>query len=107
MSYAEFDQLYSRYFDVSERFSQTHSEAYLRHLELLRELDQRLKPIRFSRLLRIENKIRRLFGRNGLEVIESLPERVARATPGDYIIEPLHEISQNLLTLIFVGRKRS
>jgi ubiquinone/menaquinone biosynthesis C-methylase UbiE len=107
MSYAEFDQLFSRYFDVSERFSQTHSEAYLRHLEFFRELDQRLKPIRFSRLLRIENKIRRLLGRNGLEVIESLPERVARATPGDYIIEPLYETSQNLLTLIFVGRKRS
>jgi hypothetical protein len=79
----------------------------LRHLEFFRELDQRLKPIRFSRLLRIENKIRRLLGRNGLEVIESLPERVARATPGDYIIEPLYETSQNLLTLIFVGRKRS
>jgi len=105
MSYAEFVQLFGRYFDVSEHFSQTHSEAYLRHLEFLRELDQRLKPIRFSKVLRIENKIRRLLGRNALEVIESLPEGVARAAPGDYIIEPLYEISRSLLTFIFVGRK--
>lgn len=106
MTYEEFDQLFSRYFDISERFSQTHSEAYLRHLDFLRELDQRLKPIRFSRLLRIENKIRGMLGRNGLH-FESLPERVGRATPGDYVIEPLYEASEKLLTLIFVGSKKS
>ena len=105
MSYAEFNQLFGRYFDISERFSQTHSEGYVRHLELLRELDQRLRPLRFSRLLRMERKVRGLLGRDSLD-IQSLPPRLACAVPGDYIIEPLHEVSPNLLTFIFVGKRR-
>lgn len=104
MSYMEFDQLFGRYFDTSERFSQTHSEAYIRHVEFLRDLDQRLKPIRFSRVLRIENRIRSLLGRDPLAVTESLPPRAARAVAGDYVIEPLNEASSNLLTFIFVGK---
>jgi ubiquinone/menaquinone biosynthesis C-methylase UbiE len=104
MTYAEFDQLFSRHFSVSERFFQTHSESYLRHLQLLRELDARLKPIRFSRLLRMEKKIRAWLGRDSLNGLESLPEQLRRAVPGDYVISALDEPSPKLLTFILVGR---
>lgn len=103
MSYEEFNQLFGKYFEISDRFSQTHSEAYRRHLELLREVDERLRPIRFSRLLRMEEKIRKLLGRDPLDYQDSLSPVLGRAVPGDYVIEPLREPSADLLTFIFVG----
>ena len=103
MSYEEFNQLFGKYFEISDRFSQTHSEAYRRHLELLREVNQRLRPIRFSRLLRMEEKIRSLLGRDPLAYQDSLSPVLGRAVPGDYVIEPLREPSADLLTFIFVG----
>jgi len=106
MSYEEFDDLFAKYFEVSERFSQTHSEMYIRHLQLLRELDERLKPIRFSRLLRIENKIRRLLRRDPLHGVEGLSARLSRAVAGDYVIKPLREASSDLLTFILVGKSK-
>ena len=105
MSFADFDQLFTRYFSVTERLSQTHSEAYIRHLQLLRELDARLKPIRFSRLMRMEKTIRQWIGRDSLNGLESLPDQLSRAVPGDYKIEPLDTVSNRLLTFIFVGRR--
>jgi len=105
MSFAEFDQLFTKYFSVTERFSQTHSERYVRHLQLLRELDARLKPIRFSRLLHLENRIRTWLGRESLNGLQSLPEQLTRAVAGDYVIEPLGEVSDRLLTFVFVGKK--
>jgi ubiquinone/menaquinone biosynthesis C-methylase UbiE len=104
MSYAEFDRLFGKYFDTFGRFSQTHSEGYRRHLEMLREVNQRLRPIRFSRVLRMEAKIRKLLGRSPLEYQDSLSPVLGRAVPGDYVIEPLHEASPVLLTFIFVGK---
>ena len=105
MSFAEFNQLFGKYFEISGRFSQTHSEGYRRHLEMLRELNQRLRPIRFSRLLRMEAKIRELLGRSPLDSQDSLSPVLGRAVPGDYVIEPLHEASSDLLTFIFVGKR--
>ena len=107
MSYEEFDDLFAKYFEVSERFSQTHSDMYIRHLQLLRELDERLKPIRFSKLIRIERKIRGLLGRDSFNGLESLSARLSRAVPGDYVIEPLNEASSELLTFIFVGKSKA
>ena len=106
MSYGEFRTLFEKHFEVSEQFSQTHSPAYLRHLELLREIDARLKPIRFSRLMRWEKKLRNLLGKESWNGLEGLPAQVTRAVPGDYVIEPLEQATSNLLTLILVGRKR-
>jgi SAM-dependent methyltransferase len=107
MSYSEFEGLFSKYFEVSERFSQTQSETYIRHLQLLREFDERLKPIRFSRLLRIENKIRSLLGRDALHGVECFSARLSRAVAGDYVIEPLHAPSSDLLTFILVGKSKA
>jgi len=107
MSFAEFDRLFTKYFSVAERFSQTHSESYIRHLQLLRELDARLKPIRFSRLLRAEKKLRKWLGRDSLNGLESLPAQLSRAVPGDYVIEPLGHPAPDLLTFIFVGSPKS
>ena len=107
MSFAEFDQLFTKYFSVTERFSQSHSENYIRHLQLLRELDARLKPMRFSRVLRMENRIRRWLGRESLNGVGSLPNQLTRAVPGDYVVEPLTEPRANLLTFIFVGTPHS
>jgi ubiquinone/menaquinone biosynthesis C-methylase UbiE len=106
MTYSDFDQQFTKYFSVAERFSQTHSENYLRHLQLIRELDARLKPLRFSRLLRMEKKIRAWLGRDSLNGLESLPAQLVRAVPGDYVISPLKEPSPKLLTFIFVGKPR-
>lgn len=105
MTYGEFEAVFTKYFSVFESFSQTHSQTFLRHLQLLRELDARLKPIRFSRLLRMEKKIRGWLGRDSLNGLESLPEQLGRAVPGDYVIAPLAEPANNLLTFIFVGGK--
>jgi ubiquinone/menaquinone biosynthesis C-methylase UbiE len=107
MSYAEFNHLFGRYFDISDRFSQTHSEAYRRHLETLRELNERLRPIRFSLLLRLEARIRKLLGRTSLDNQSSLPPILERAVPGDYVIETLHEASPDLLTFILVGKSKT
>lgn len=105
MSYAEFNQLFGKYFDISDRFSQTHSQGYLRHVEILRAVNERLRPIRFSRFLRLEAQIRKLLGRAPLNCEGSLSPVLERAVPGDYVIERLHEASANLLTFIFVGKK--
>jgi hypothetical protein len=104
MSYAEFNQLFGKYFDIFDRLSQTHSEGYLRHLEILRAVNERLRPIRFSRFLRLEAQIRKFLGRTPLDYEGSLSPVLERAVPGDYVIEPLHEAAANLLTFIFVGR---
>jgi ubiquinone/menaquinone biosynthesis C-methylase UbiE len=105
MTCDEFERLFTRYFSVAERYSQTHSQSYIRHLELLRELDARLKPIRFSRFLRFEKKVRQWLGRDSLNGLDSLPIQLSRGVRGDYVIEPLTEVAPNLLTFIFVGRK--
>lgn len=105
MSFAEFDQLFTKYFSVTERLSQTHSQAYIRHLQLLRELDARLKPIRYSRLLRMEKKFRQWLGRDSLNGLEALPAQLSRAVRGDYAIEPLDTVSSRLLTFLFVGKR--
>jgi 2-polyprenyl-3-methyl-5-hydroxy-6-metoxy-1,4-benzoquinol methylase len=105
MSYADFNRLFIKHFEVSERFSQTHSEIYIRHLDLLRELEQRFRAVRFNRLFRMEGKIRGLLGRDALE-IPSLPTRLERAVPGDYVIKPLDQPSVDLLTFILVGKAR-
>ena len=107
MSFAEFDQLFTKYFSVTERLSQTHSESYVRHLQLLRELDARLKPLRFSRFLRVEKTIRKWLGRDSLNGLASLPSQLTRAVPGDYLIETLATPSTKLLTFIFVGAPKS
>jgi 2-polyprenyl-3-methyl-5-hydroxy-6-metoxy-1,4-benzoquinol methylase len=106
MSYDEFRAVFEKHFEISEQFSQTHSPAYLRHLELLRAIDARLKPIRFSRLMRWEKKLRNLLGKESWNGLEGLPAEVTRAVPGDFVIEPLDQVTPNLLTLILVGRKR-
>jgi ubiquinone/menaquinone biosynthesis C-methylase UbiE len=104
MNYGEFERLFTKYFSISERYSQTHSESYIRHLQLLRELDARLKPIRLSRLLRLEKKIRHWLGRDSLNGLESLPAQLSRGVPGDYTLSPLREPADNLLTFVFVGK---
>ena len=104
MSYAEFESLFTKWFSISERYSQTHSENYVRHLQLLRELDARLKPIRFSRLLRLEKKVRGWLGRDSLNGLESLPAQLSRGVAGDYVISPLTKPANNLLTFVFVGK---
>jgi ubiquinone/menaquinone biosynthesis C-methylase UbiE len=106
MTYAEFDELFGKHFDICDRFSQTHSEAYRRHLDILRAFDERLRPIRFSRLLRMEAKLRSLLRRDSLDLQGSLSPLLQRAVPGDYVIEPLNGASTDLLTFIFVGKSK-
>jgi len=105
MGFAEFAAVFTTYFVIEERLYQTHSESYQRHLELLRALDQLAKPVRFSKALAFENLVRRRLGRESWAV-PSIPRELARALPGDYVIEPFEEPSDRHLTFILVGRAR-
>ncbi|MBK9713249.1 MAG: methyltransferase domain-containing protein [Kouleothrix sp.] len=106
MSFDEFTDVFGQYFDIEERYYQTHSDAYRRHIQLLRELGYLTKPVRFSKFLRFENFMRRSARQDSWSAAP-LSSELARAVAGDYVIEPLDRPLDSQLTFIFVGRARS
>jgi SAM-dependent methyltransferase len=105
MSFDQFAAVFGERFDIEEQYYQSHSEAYRRHIQLLRELGHLTKSVRFSMLLRLENLMRRSTGRDTWMSPPLSPE-LSRAVPGDYVIEPLERPLDNHLTFILVGRAR-
>jgi len=105
MTYEEFAGLFLRYFTIEEQYHQSHSPAYLRHLELIGEIRRVQKSVRFSKLLRLENSLRRL-ARREQWIADPISSKLERAVPGDYVIEPLHRPVSTHLTFILVGRPR-
>jgi 2-polyprenyl-3-methyl-5-hydroxy-6-metoxy-1,4-benzoquinol methylase len=106
MSFDQFSTVFSEHFDIEEQYHQSHSEAYRRHIELLRELGRLTKPVRFSVLLKLENFMRRSTGRDTW-ISPPLSPELSRAVSGDYVIEPLERPLNNHLTFILVGRTRN
>jgi ubiquinone/menaquinone biosynthesis C-methylase UbiE len=106
MSFDEFRAAFSTYFTIEETYHQSHSSAFDRHIELLREFDRMLKPLRFSKALALENVARRALGREQLTVARPLARELSRAVPGDFVIEPIAAASDAHLTFMFVGRAK-
>jgi 2-polyprenyl-3-methyl-5-hydroxy-6-metoxy-1,4-benzoquinol methylase len=105
MSFAEFASAFQEHFTLEEKYHQSHSEAYRRHVQLVQELDRVAKAVRFSKLLALENRLRRWLGKDQWRVHVPSAD-LTRAVPGDYVIEPLEEPRETHLTFILVGRAR-
>lgn len=105
MSFDEFSGLFSEYFEIEERYHQSHSEAYRRHIQLITELGLLTKPIRFSLLLRLENMFRH-FTHRQMWNLSPLSAELSRAVSGDYLLEALEYPLATHLTFILVGRSR-
>jgi 2-polyprenyl-3-methyl-5-hydroxy-6-metoxy-1,4-benzoquinol methylase len=106
LSFDEFAHLFGNYFEIEERYYQTHTDAYRRHIQLVSELSKLSKPLRFSKLLRFENFTRRKAGRDSW-LAAPLPPEISRAVQGDYMIGCLDEPLPSHLTFILAGRKKS
>ncbi len=103
MTFAEFLTLIETEFRVEEKYHQSHSKAYVRHMALLREFESLHKRIRFSKLLSFENRLRKLLGRPSWKD-GTLPQALWKAAPDDYLIEALEAPAVHCLTYILVGR---
>lgn len=104
MSLSEFEKAFKDRFTLEERYFQSHSPAYLRHMDMVRELGRLEKPLRFSWSLRLENWIRGRIRKEQWEMDRPPTPELARAVPGDFVIEPLVHVTKTQLTYIFVGR---
>jgi 2-polyprenyl-3-methyl-5-hydroxy-6-metoxy-1,4-benzoquinol methylase len=105
MTYTQFVEAMSYCFDIREQFYQTHSPAYLRHLQLLKEIHQTQRTVRFSKFLALENKLRGLLGKEKFST-GYLSADLARAVPGDYVIVPMKQPCESNLTFVLVGQAR-
>jgi SAM-dependent methyltransferase len=104
-SYPEFHAAFSRHFEIEGCFHQSPSPAYLRHLELLSEIEGIQKKLRFSVAFRVESTLRRVLGKEQLNGYH-LSETLWRVTPGDYLIEPIAQPSPRHAAFILAGRPR-
>jgi SAM-dependent methyltransferase len=104
-SHAEFLEAFGRHFEIAEQYHQSPSPAYIRHLDLLRELGAIHKQMRFSVAFRFEGVVRRILGKEPLNG-HPLPESLWRIAPGDYPIEPLTQPSPNHNVFLLAGRAR-
>jgi SAM-dependent methyltransferase len=106
MSLDEFVAAFEEHFRLEEKYHQSHSDSYRRHMQLVGELGRYAKAIRFSKFLALENRLRKWFGKE--QWTPSLPPPgLSRAVSGDYVIEKLESPSPADLTYIFAGQARS
>lgn len=105
MSFAEFTAAFAEQFRIEEQYHQSHSEAYRRHVQLVEELGRVTNVLRYSKLLRLENGMRRLLGRKPWPS-DPPAANLGRAVPGDYVLEPLDVPLARHLTFILTGRPR-
>ncbi len=105
MTFAEFSAAFAEHFRIEEQYHQSHSEAFCRHLQVVEELNRIAKLVRFSKLLRLENALRRLLGKETWRT-EAPAANLTRAVPGDFVIEPLEKPLGRHLTFILTGRPR-
>lgn len=105
MSFAEFSAAFAEHFRIEEQYHQSHTEAFRRHVQLVEELNRLAKVVRFSKLLRFENWLRRILGKEQWRT-ETPAANLTRAVPGDYVIEPFEEPQERHLTFILTGRPR-
>ena len=103
MSLDEFLAAFQEHFRLEEKYHQSHSDSYRRHMELVGEFGRYAKAVRFSKLLAFENRIRKWFGKEQWQP-PAPPTGLSRAVPGDYVIEVLERPSPAQLTYILVGQ---
>ncbi|HWE52088.1 MAG TPA: methyltransferase domain-containing protein [Bryobacteraceae bacterium] len=103
MGFEEFAAVFGKYFQIEAQYQQSHSVSYLRHIALVKELDRIRKRVEFSRILRLENRLRKILGR---EIPDSArpSEFVQEGIPDDFVIEPLTSPSDQPVTYILTGR---
>lgn len=104
MTLDEFKALVGQRFEIMEQYFQSHSPAFLRYVELLHYVEAMGKPVRFSKLLHIENRLRRLLGYPSWDEILPMQSRLGRAFQGDFVIEPLVKPANEQLTFILAGK---
>ncbi len=105
MHFADFKACFSRRFAVKEAYYQTEHPAYLRYMEMQRELRRFHQAVTISRLLRFENRVRAFLGRATL-AFDLDPPAWERPLPGDYLLEPLQEPDDWHKTFILVGERQ-
>jgi 2-polyprenyl-3-methyl-5-hydroxy-6-metoxy-1,4-benzoquinol methylase len=105
MTFEEFTTAFGKDFNRKESYHQSHSPAYLRHLELLGEMDRFAKAVRFSKLLAFENFVRKLFGKERW-LVQRPSAALSRAVPGDFVLEPIEMGSKSHVTFILVGHAK-
>lgn len=105
MPFVAFEALFARYFRIEERYHQSHSTAYLRYTGLIREVERLQKRVAFSRLLRLENRVRALLKREIL-ADPKLPASLWTAAEDDYFIDKLDKPSSAPVTYILAGRPK-
>jgi 2-polyprenyl-3-methyl-5-hydroxy-6-metoxy-1,4-benzoquinol methylase len=102
MSLDEFVAAFQEHFRLDEKYHQSHSDSYRRHMELVSEFGRYAKAIRFSKFLAVENRLRKWFGKD--QWLPPTPTaELSRAGPGDYVIEALEHSLDKHLTFILVG----
>jgi SAM-dependent methyltransferase len=102
MSLQEFADAFGKYFIIEDRFHQSHTESFRRHIQLVGELERVAKVTRFSKLLALENRLRRWMGKEVWEV--GMPAaNLGRALSGDYAIERFELPAELHLTYILRG----
>jgi SAM-dependent methyltransferase len=106
MSLDEFTAAFEEHFRLEGRYHQSHSESYLRHLELLGELGRFAKAVRFSKFLAFENRLRKWLGKEQWQPAPPRPG-LARAAPGDYVIEAFERPSSKHSVYILEGRAKT
>ncbi len=106
LSLDEFDSAFQQHFRLEEKYHQSHSDAYRRHMQLLGEFGRYAKAVRFSKFLAFENRVRKWFGKEQWQPPAPAPG-LSRAVPGDYVIEPFDRPSASHLTYILAGRASS
>jgi 2-polyprenyl-3-methyl-5-hydroxy-6-metoxy-1,4-benzoquinol methylase len=105
MSFEDFKSLFSKFFVVEEQYYQNESPQYLRHIEVVSELNRLSEFIAQSRTFSIEKALRKLLGRRTL-LPPLISRSIERALPGDYIIKPLEFPGPSFKTYILKGRRR-
>jgi 2-polyprenyl-3-methyl-5-hydroxy-6-metoxy-1,4-benzoquinol methylase len=108
LGFAEFAALVGKYFQVEGQYHQSHSASYLRHEAVVKELERLRKRIEFSRILRLENRVRKILGRDYADYTTpgSAPGAMAEGIADDYYIGPLAAPSDEPVTYILAGRPK-
>ena len=103
MTYKEFLTCFEQYFVIDKQYHQSPSPQYARMREFAHLIRQQDKYLQYSWMLRLENELRRLFGRQYLQPTNKLDE-LMRIRLGDYPIAELCEKPHSQhLAFIFVG----
>ena len=105
MSYQVFRQIVEKKFKILHQYHQSHTSQYIRMQEIIREINEINRAVRFSKLLKMENLFRKFLGKPDIS-IESPDPRLSGFIEGDMVIEELITPEKRHLTFIFVAEPK-